>query len=87
MGQVLLRTALAAVLATAAIPGCKGPAADHAYPNDPLLISYKPIERQAEAAKPVVVVHHEPEVPPLPSEVVASNTASVKNDGPRAREE
>jgi hypothetical protein len=89
MGGITLRGALFAAAALV-IVGCKGPAADHSYPNDPLLITYQPIEGKAESAKPSTVIHREPQVPPRPSAtLVAKSTpqaesslvqASVKSD-------
>jgi hypothetical protein len=65
MRRLLLRTWLAGSLA---ILGCKGTSAEQAYPNDPLLISQKPVEGKAASDRPVAVVMHEPRVPPVPSE-------------------
>jgi len=96
-----LRAGLIAVATVAAFLGCKGTPPDHAYPNDPLLISKQPIESSPANAPPMLVAHREPLVPPCPCDVLAARTAdpeagpvvqaglsdaSVRNDFPRITE-
>jgi hypothetical protein len=65
------------VAATALIGsvGCKGTSAEHSYPNDPLLISKKPVEGKTGSTRAVALVHHELEVPSQPSETVLVRAA------------
>jgi hypothetical protein len=64
--------------------GCKTPSADNKYPNDPLLISQKPIERTPDTAQPAVVAQREPPVPAEPTDDLAT---AFPGDGPAAKAE
>jgi hypothetical protein len=102
MRRFPLRAGLIVVGTLAAFMGCKGTAPDHAYPNDPLLISKKPIESSpANAQQPVMVAQRAPLVPPSREDALATRTpdgepgregrsafgdASVRNDFPRITE-
>src|SRR5262249_469802 len=92
---------LIAVATVAAFLGCKGTPPDHAYPNDPLLISKQPIESSPLNTPPMLVAHREPLVPPSPCDALPARTAdpeagtvvqaglgdaSVRNDSPRTTE-
>ena len=76
MPRNCLKVWLAAAVAGLCLPGCKSTPAPHPYPNDPLLISKRPVEATAETARPTAVVKREPRVPPMPSEAVVSRSVS-----------
>jgi hypothetical protein len=66
----LLRWACLAAVAAAVLPGCKSTAPAQAYPNDPLLISKKPIEGDPAQSRPSALLNREPQVPPLPPDAL-----------------
>ncbi len=67
MGRWCLRTGLV-VLPVLWLAGCKGPPANEGYPNDPLLVSMKPVVGKADASAPTAFAHREPKLPPLPTD-------------------
>src|SRR5262245_35775654 len=71
----LLRVVFTAWLLTGVL-GCKSTPAEHTYPNDPLLISKKPIERNPEATRTVLVAYHEPPGPPSPLDALVAKPSS-----------
>jgi hypothetical protein len=66
----LLRWAWLAAALGAILPGCKSTSPEQAYPNDPLLISKKPIEGKPEQSRPSAILNREPQVPPLPPDAL-----------------
>lgn len=73
MRRFLLPTCVAAAL----IAGCKSAAPDPPYPNDPLLLSQKPIEGKLDNRPPVTLVHREPVEPLPPSEALVKNAPAA----------
>jgi hypothetical protein len=61
---------LSAVLTGICLTGCKM-SSGHAYPDDPLFVSKKPIEAKAETAPPVKVAYAEPVAPISPLALVS----------------
>jgi hypothetical protein len=75
------RLLLPSCLALAVAAGCKSAPPDAPYPNDPLLVSKKPIEGKLETARPVLVVHHEPAVPLPPAEALVQRPLPPDESG------
>ena len=65
----LLRIWLAPLLVSGLVVGCERAAV---RPQDPLLISKKPIEGKAQASKPIALAYNEPAAPPIPTTALAS---------------
>ncbi len=61
---------LCALLAGTCLAGCKT-SSGHAYPDDPLFVSKKPIEAKAETAPPTRVASADPVAPTLPFALAA----------------
>jgi hypothetical protein len=56
--------------------GCQSASVRNGYPEDPLLLSKKPVEGKPGKAESVQVVHAEPKAPTLPPTELASNPAA-----------
>src|SRR5262249_13163782 len=66
---------LSSAITAGCLAGCKGTAPQPAYPNDPLLVSKKPVEGKLESKKPQAVVRAESTMPPLPIEALVARPA------------
>ena len=75
MRPYLLRACLISAITAACLAGCKGNVPQPAYPNDPLLVSKKPVEGKLESKKPQAVVRAESTIPPLPIEALVARPA------------
>ncbi len=83
----LYRIWLAAVLGISLLAGCER-ASLRPHPQDPLLISKKPIESKAQDGKPIALAYNEPEAPAIPATALASmpsNTSIAGADPERVR--
>jgi hypothetical protein len=71
MGKVLLRVGLAAALA-GVLPGCGLTLRRPPYPEDPLLVSKRPLRSLPAQAEPALLVQTEPAVLPIPPSALVS---------------
>jgi hypothetical protein len=84
MRPYLLRACQVLAITGGCLAGCKGTAPQPAYPNDPLLVSKKPVEGKLESKKPQAVVRAESTMPPLPIEALVARPAP-DHSSPQAR--
>ncbi len=77
MRRWLLRAWLISAVVSWCLSGCKSSAPKQAYPNDPLLVSKKPVEGKLNQGqgKPQALVRAEPAMPPLPIEALVPQPA------------
>jgi hypothetical protein len=61
-----------ALLTAILFQGCKGPSPQSDYPNDPLLLSNKPVIGKSDAPQPRLVRNREPRMPQMPADALVS---------------
>ena len=75
MRRWLLRGWLISAMAAWFLSGCRSSGPKQAYPNDPLLVSKKPVEGKLNPGKPQVLVRADPVIPPVPIEALVAEPA------------
>ena len=80
----LVRIWPAALLACCLTGGCELGSVRNKYPQDPLLLSKKPVDGKIDSSKPVLLARAEPAVPPLPNMALVS--APPSREPPLERE-
>ena len=75
MRHLLLWSWLGAVGACT-LCGCKSASKEQAYPNDPLLVSKRPVAAKPEQSRPSPMTTEEPQAPPLPPESLVRKPAA-----------